>query len=146
MRDCNVCGRPFPLFVLVFEVHYVDLLTGMPGPNVRHHVGRLLAAELAIRALEARRLTALVLVVPGHIALDSEAAAALGTTERFVVGERDLRMIGISHATMREVIRHRPRHGRAVLAKIPIAAIGLEALAGLQHEVQIQLRGCRVKT
>ena len=126
-------------------MHYVDLLTGMPGPNVRHHVGRLLAAELAIGTLEARRLTALVLVMPGHIALDSEAAAALGTTERFVVAERDLRMIGISHATMREVIR-RPRHGRAVLAKISIAAIGLEALAGLQYEVQIQLRSRRVKT
>jgi len=90
-------------------MHYVDLLTGMPGSNVRHHVGRLLTAELAIRALETRRLAALVLVMPGHIALDSETAAALGTTkEGLVVGERALRMIGISHTAVRIIIR--PRH------------------------------------
>lgn len=87
-------------------MHHVDLLTGMSGPDVRHHVGRLLAAELAIGTLEAWLLPALVLVVPGHIALDSEAAAALGTTEGLVVGERALRMIGISHAALRIIIRH----------------------------------------
>lgn len=92
----------------------------MPGPDVRHHVGRLLAAEIAIGAQEARRLAALELVMPGHIALDSKALLALGTTERLVGGA--LRMIGISHAT------------------VVIAAFDLEVLAGLKHQVQIQLR------
>lgn len=106
MRDCNVPhDRPSLLFVLVFEVHYVDLLTRMSGPDVRHHVRCLLAAEFAIGTLEARLLPALVLVVPGHIALDSEAAAALGTTEGLVVGERALRMIGTSHTAV-IIIRH----------------------------------------
>lgn len=131
-------------FVLVLEVHYVDLLTGMPGPDVRHHVRRLLAAKLAIGALEARLLTALILVMPGHIALDSEAAAAFRTTEGLVIGGRALRIIGISHAAVREVTR--PRHGRAVRAKVPIAAFSFETLAGLQYEVQIQMRGRCVKT
>lgn len=114
-------------------MHYVDLLTGVPGPDVRHHVGRLLAAELAIGTLEAWRLAALVLVMPGHIALDSEAAAALGATVGLVVGHA-LR-IGISRAAVRVV----------ALTEVPIAAFGLEALAGLQHEVEIQLRSRRVE-
>lgn len=105
-RNCNVpYDCPSLLFVLVSEVHYVDLLTGMLGPDVRHHIGRLLAAELAIGTLEARRLAALVLVMPGHIALDGEAAATLGTTEGLVVDDRALRMIDISHAAMRKIIR-----------------------------------------
>lgn len=91
----------------------------MLGPDVRHHVGCLLAAELAIGTQKARRLAALVLVMPGHIALDSEALLALGTTVGLVV--EALRMISITHAT------------------VVIAAFGLEVLAGLQHEV-IQLR------
>lgn len=90
----------------------------MPGPDVRHHVGRLLAAELAIGAQEARRLAALELEMPGHIALDSKALLALWTTERLVGGV--LRMI--SHAT------------------VVIAAFDLKILAGLKHQVQIQLR------
>jgi len=77
----------------------------MLGSDVRHHIGRLLAAELAIGTLEARRLAALVLVMPGHIAFDGEAAATPGTTEGLVVGDRVLRMIDISHAAMRKIIR-----------------------------------------
>jgi len=81
------------------------------GSNVGHHVGRLLAAKLAVGTLEARFLTALVFVMPGHVALDGEAATALGTAERLVVGERALLIrIHHSHAAVRVVIRHRSRH------------------------------------
>lgn len=97
--------HPPLLFVLVL-VHYVDLLTGMPGPDVRHHIGRLLAAERAIGTLEARLLAALVPEMPGHIALSSEAAAALVETRDvgLVIGERTLRR-GLPYAAVR-IIRH----------------------------------------
>lgn len=73
-------------------MNHVNPLAGMPGPDVGHHVGRLLATKLAIRTLEPGRLAALVFKVPGHVALDGEASSALGATERLpeALGERSL--------------------------------------------------------
>lgn len=104
-------------------MHHVDLLAGVSGPDVGHDVGRLLAAELAVGALEARRLAALVLEVPGHVALDGEAAAALGTAER---------LIGVPHFVAVRVIT--------------VVALGVEAFAGLQDVIEVQLRDRRVET
>lgn len=103
-------------------MHHVDLLAGVSGPDVGHDVGRLFAAELAVGALEARRLAALVLVVPGHVALDGEAAAALGATER---------LVGVPHVAVRVVA---------------VVALGVEAFAGLQDVIEIQLWDRRVET
>lgn len=105
-QDCKVPHGHSSILFALFEVHYDDFLTGMLGPDVRHHIGRLLAAKLAIGALEARRLTALKPEMPGHIALDSEATAAFRTAVELLAGagERALRTVSISHASMREVI------------------------------------------
>lgn len=79
--------------------------------------------------------------MPSHIALDSKAFGAVGTTKG--LGRV---LLLISYATVRIVIRRRSRHGRTVLAEIHITAFDLEILARLQHEVQIKLRSRRVKT
>lgn len=86
-------------------MHHVDLLTGMPGPDVGHYVGRLLAAEFAVGTLEAGWLVALVLVMPGHVALDGKATTAFGTAEGLVVDA--FRMVNIPHAAVRIIIRRR---------------------------------------
>lgn len=126
-----------PCSVFVLEMHHVNPLTGMPCSDVRHHVGRLLATELAIRTLEPGRLTALVFQVPGHVALDGEASSALGATERFpeALGERSLG-VSVPRAGLSIVIRQRPRRRRRAtgiaLANFPtVAALVLERLARL---------------
>lgn len=120
----------------------MDLLITMPGPDVGHYVGRLLAAEFAIGTLEAGWLVALVLVMPGHVALNGEATAASGTAEGLVIGA--FRMVDVPHAVLRIIIRH--RHGRAVLTKVSVIVLDFKALARLEREVQVQQRGRRVET
>lgn len=63
------------------QVHHVNWLTYVPGSNVRHHVGRLFATKFAVGALESRRLAALELEMPGHVAFDGEGSSALGAAE-----------------------------------------------------------------
>lgn len=63
------------------QMHHVNGLTYVPGSNVGHHVGRLFATEFAVRALESRRLAALELEMPGHVAFDGKGSSALGATE-----------------------------------------------------------------
>ena len=116
-------------------MHHVDSLAGVPGPDVGHDVGRLLATELAVRALEPGRLAALVLEVPGHVALDGEATSALGAAERLpeAVGERALR-VRVPHPGLGVVIGQGPRHRRATglllasLAIVPLAVVPLARL------------------
>lgn len=110
-------------------MHHVDHLTGMPDPNVGHYIGRLLAAEFAVGTLEAGWLVALVLVMPGHVALDGEATAASGTAIGLVVGVFQI----VPHAVVRIIIRH--QYG-AVLTKVFLIVLGLKAR--LQRQVQIQ--------
>ena len=66
-------------------MHDVDTLADMSRSNVRHDVGSLFAAELAVGTLEARLLAAFVFKVARHVALDGEAARALGTSEGLVL-------------------------------------------------------------
>lgn len=119
---------------------HVNRLTGMPGPNVGHYIGRLLAAEFAVGTLEAGWLVALVLIMPGHVALDGEATATSGTAKGLVVGI--FRMVNVPHAAVRIIIRH--RYG--VLTKVFLIVLGLKALARLQRQVQIQQWDRRVET
>lgn len=131
----------------------------MLGSNVGHHVGRLLAAKLAVRTLKARLLATLVLVMPGHVSLDGEAATASRTAVRLVVGlslqhERALRISvplrsrESSDPTWHDMTTTQAsaRHGRVVLAEVLVAALALVDLTGLQYKTQVQLRGCRVET
>lgn len=111
--------------VLVFEMHNVDPLAGMPGTDVGHHVGRLLATKLAVGTLEPRRLAALIFQVSCHVPFNREAPSALGATERLPEAIRE-RSFSI-------VIRQRPRYGCAtgIPAGLPGATVGLERLARL---------------
>lgn len=121
-------------------MHHVDRLTGMLVPNVGHYIGRLLAAEFAVGALEAGWLVALVLVMPGHVALDGEATVASGTAVGLV------QIVNVPHAAVRIIIRH--RYG-AVLTKVSLIVLGLRdcnALARMQRHVQIQQWDRRVET
>lgn len=116
-------------------MHYVNPLTGMPGSDVRHHVRRLFATKLAIRALESGCLTALVLEMPGHVTLHGETSATLGATERLpeAVRERPLR-IGVPHPRLSIVIRQRSWHGPAAgfcLSNLLAAVLVLECLTRL---------------
>lgn len=121
-------------------MHHVDRLTGMPGPNVGHYIGRLLAAEFAVGTLEAGWLVALVLIMPGHVALDGEGTAASGTAIGLVVGV--FRIVNVPHAVVRIIIRH--RYG--VLTRVFLIVLGLKALARLQRQVEIQQWDRRVET
>lgn len=58
----------------------------------------------------------------GHVTLDGEATAALGATER---------LVGIPHLAVR------------VITVVPV---GVEALAGLQDVIEVQLGDRRVET
>lgn len=100
----------------------------MPGPNVGHYIGRLLAAEFAVGTLEAGWLVALVLIMSGPVALDGEGTAASGTAIGLVVGV--FRIVNVPHAVVRIIIRH--RYG--VLTKVFLIVLGL---ARLQRQVQI---------
>lgn len=117
-------------------MHHVNPLAGVPGSDVRHHVGGLLATELAIRTLEPRRLAALVLEMPGHVPLYGEASSALRTTERLpeAIVERSLG-VGVPHPGLGVVIRQRPRQGSAarftLATGVPVATLVLERLARL---------------
>lgn len=115
----------------------------MPGPDVGHYVGRLLAAEYAVGTLEAGWLFALVLVMPGHVALHREATAASRTTEGLVVGA--FRMVDVPHAVLRIIRRHRRR---AVLTKVSVivSVLDFKALARLERQVEVQKRGHSVVT
>lgn len=115
-------GTPQRRFVFNLQVHHVDFLIGMSGPDVGHDVGCLLTAELAVGALEARWLATLVLEVSGHVTLDGEATAALGTTER---------LVRVPHLAVRI---------------ITVVAFGVEAFAGLQDVVEVQLGDRCVET
>lgn len=97
-------------------MQHVDPLPDVLGSDVRHHVGRLLAAENAVGTLKTRRLAALVLPMPGHVTLNGEATTALGAREGFL---RGLCVAG--------------------LRIVAVVALGVEAL-GLKYEVEVQLR------
>lgn len=131
------------LLILLLEMYHIDLLILMPGPDVGHYVGRLLAAEFAVGTLEAGWLAAFVFVMPGHVSLDSEATAASGTVKGLVVGTA-FQMVDVPRAALRIIIRH--RHGRAVLIKVSVITLGLKTFARLHRKVQIQQRGRRVET
>lgn len=114
---------PHTRLVQGFEIPHVNPLPAVLGSDVGHHVGRLLAAELAVGALEARLLTAFVPPMPGHVALNGETTAAFRARVEF---------LGVfPHVTVRIVT---------------VVALGLEVLTGLQNEVQVQLRDRRVET
>jgi hypothetical protein len=66
------------------DVHDVDPLPRMLLPDMRVNLGGLLAPEVAVRTHVSRLVAALVLEVPVAVALEGEAAVALGAVVLFL--------------------------------------------------------------